>query len=313
MVKALEIKVGESEFKGFIDREKAVADVKRAYPKQLELLHDAVNYGSNLIPRSFTSSDKTLKDLVVIGTLLRQVVVMLDGVELLASSSAIYAAGLQARALFEASIDIDWILSGNAEEKATYYYVHNIRKQRMWAQRLQPASSEAAAFASVAGDLETLRDQKVIESAKNTIANIDQHLAKPRFAAANAAFEHLRRKTSDVDCAWHVPLGKRSFRSLAKAVNRDSAYLVFYAHWSEVMHSSNYRQHLTIGDGTVTFEPFRILKGFRVLYMFTLATAFRTYRTILEHYRPGELPNFKRKYLENWQKPFMNMPEIKFE
>ena len=76
----------ETEFRPLMDRENVVADCKRAYGAQLEMLRDLVNYGTNLIPRCFTTSDKELKDAVIIGVLLRQVVAMLDGIELLTFS-----------------------------------------------------------------------------------------------------------------------------------------------------------------------------------------------------------------------------------
>jgi hypothetical protein len=56
--------------------------------------------GSNLIPRCYSSSEKNLKDAVLLPILLRQAVAMLDGVELLLTSGAVHAANLQMRALF---------------------------------------------------------------------------------------------------------------------------------------------------------------------------------------------------------------------
>lgn len=83
-----------------------------------------------MIPRCFTSSKRDFKDAVVLAILLRQAVAMLDGIQILLSSGAPHAANLQLRALFEASVYIDWILLGDSERKAQYYYVHNLRRKR---------------------------------------------------------------------------------------------------------------------------------------------------------------------------------------
>jgi hypothetical protein len=96
------IKVGESEFKPLLNRNKTIADIKEHLGPWLALIRDVVNYGSNLIPRCFSSSEKGLKDTVLLAILLRQVVAMLDGVETLLSNGATHAAQLQMRALFEA-------------------------------------------------------------------------------------------------------------------------------------------------------------------------------------------------------------------
>jgi Family of unknown function (DUF5677) len=71
---------------------------------------------------------------VLIGVLLRQVIAMLDGIDILLSNGATYASHLQMRALFEASVYIDWILQGDFEKKIDYFYVHNV----FWAARTQP-------------------------------------------------------------------------------------------------------------------------------------------------------------------------------
>jgi Family of unknown function (DUF5677) len=307
------IKIGESEFPPLLDRGKALADVKRAFSGQLEMLRDVTNYGTNLIPRCFGSSDKGLKDVVVLTILLRQVVAMLDGFELLVSNGSVHTAALQARALFEASAYIDWILSADSEKKATYYYVHNLRRQRRWAQRFQQGSPEATAFAALGGDLPSLRDQNAIDQAAKTLKDIDRVLSQTAFAVVSQAFDKYAPKGRKGDQAWYVPLGMRSLSGIASAIGRSAEYAVFYSTWSETMHSSNYAQHVRVGQGTITFEPIRKLSGFRSLFTTTAATVLNTYRKILEHYRPGELQAHFRKYRENWQKALMEVPTIKYE
>jgi len=34
--------------------------------------------------------------------------------------------------MFEASVYIDWMLAGDRENKAAYYYVHNLLRLRLW-------------------------------------------------------------------------------------------------------------------------------------------------------------------------------------
>jgi hypothetical protein len=52
------IRVPESEFKPLLDREKAAADVKAHLSRWTGLIHDVTSYGSNLIPRCFSSSPR---------------------------------------------------------------------------------------------------------------------------------------------------------------------------------------------------------------------------------------------------------------
>jgi hypothetical protein len=138
-MKDLLIKVPESAHKGLLDREEVVASIRQDLRPWSTLLEDIASYGSNLIPRCFVSSNRGLKDIVVLAILLRQVVAMLDGIHVLLSHGACYVAQLSTRALFESSTYIDWILLSDSEKKSLYYYVHNLRRKRHWARKMYPS------------------------------------------------------------------------------------------------------------------------------------------------------------------------------
>src|SRR5438132_3202821 len=133
-------------------------------------------------PSVYSSSEKNLKDAVLLPILLRQAVAMLDGIELLLTSGATHAANLQMRALFEASVYIDWILLGDSERKAEYYYVHNLRRKRVWARRTQSGSPESQEFIAMMNKSGVPIDDKLREASKNELQEIDRILSQPKFA-----------------------------------------------------------------------------------------------------------------------------------
>jgi len=310
----MEIKIGENPFRPLLDREKVIEDVKNAFSKQINALEDLVNYGTNLVPRCYGSSDKGLGAVVVLAILLRQVIAMLDAVEILSSNGAVYAAGLQARALFEASAYAEWILAADTEKKATYYYVHNLRRQRWWAQRLKPGSAEATAFANDVPEILTLTNATATMAATSNLTEIDRILAQPTLAVVSQVFEQ-RKLRNGKDVAWHVPLGPRTVGAVAKSIGRFAEYTFFYALWSEAMHSSNYSHHVRFQKDRVIFQSIRNLSTFDTLFRQVVATTLRTYRLLLETYRSAELElgAFRRKYLENWQKALLEVPKIQYE
>jgi len=305
------IRVGESEYKPLLDRGRVLADIQQHLGPWINLIRDVTNYGTNLIPRCFSSSDRNLKDVVVIGILLRQVVAMLDGVEILLSQGAAYAAQLQMRALFEAYIYIEWMLESDTETKASYYYVHNLRRKRLWASRTQPETPEWQDFAAIMGEPRVQATDQARESAKSQVQEIDRVLSQPKFAPINEDFEKHRNGKRQV--AWYVPLGQRSFAALTRAVHKESLYAIFYSLASEVMHTSSYDLHVRFGDDKVTFQPIRYLEGFEKVFRFSVSIALLTYMRILKEYRAGELPVFGRKYKDQWQKEFMNFLDIKYK
>ena len=284
-----EIKVGESEFQSLLNRAGTAADAKRIFSAQLEVMVDITNYGTNLIPRAYSSSQKDLKDVVPVGILLRQVVAMLDGIEVLASVGAIYDTELQSRALFEASVYMEWMLKGDTKKKADYYYVHNLRRIRRWGLRMQKGSPEAAALAPELADLAAFRDLTAIQEAQKTVDEVDRILSRPEFVEINKAFDKCTHKPERYDKAWHVPLGRNTLGALIGDLGRSAEYTVFYAAGSEATHCSNYAKHVHFGSGIVTFEAIRQPPGFESLFRFSVAHAIHCYRMILAEYRSGEL------------------------
>ena len=304
------IKVPENEFKYLLDRETVVEDINAHFRPWTQLIRDLTSYGSNLVPRCYGSSERRLTEVVVLATLLPQAVAMLDGIDVLLSSGSIHTANLQMRALFEASVYIDWILLNQSEEKAAYYYVHNLRRKRMWALRTQTGSEESKDFLEMMEKEGVKIDSEVKESARQGIKEIDRILGQPKFAKINDDI-HKARGKKKFDPAWYVPLGQRNLRTLAHAVGKPSQYVLFYAGASEVMHTSSYERHVRIGDGELTFQPIRSLEEFESVFRPSVIFALSTFRRILKEYRPGELPLFSRKYVEKWKNEFINFPKIK--
>jgi len=303
------IKVPESPHRGLLDRERVVGGIREHLKPWCDLVEDIANYGSNLIPRCFVSSGRGLKEIVLLATLLRQVVAMLDGVHILLSQGACYVAQLPTRALFESSVYIDWILLADSDRKCLYYYVHNLRRKRIGARLIQGDSAESKEFTRVMEKAGVpLRGERVQQS-KEQLNKIENALSQPKLAVVNAEFEKLAGKRHR-EPAWYVPLGPRSLRAIAKAVDRLGEHMTLYSTASQVMHGSSYEQHISIGKGEITFQPIRSLEGFETVLRFSIAAALATYRKVLQEYRPGELENFSQKYREKWQRDFMSIPKI---
>jgi len=309
-MKDLLIKVPERAHKGLLDRETVVASISRDLRPWCTLIEDIVSYGSNLIPRCFDSSDRGLKDAVVLAILLRQVVAMLDSVHLLLSQGACYVAQLPTRALFESSVYIDWILLSDPEKKSLYYYVHNLRRKRLWARRVQVGSAESKKFMDAINKSGIQVGEEVARQAQEQLTEIERLLSTSTFAAVSAEFDRFlnRRK---YDPAWYVPLGPPNLRKLSEDVGKLTQYIIFYSTSSQAMHASSYEGHISIGKGEITFQPIRSLEGFGTVLNFSVAEALATYRRVLQEYRREELPAFSRKYLEKWQRDFLNVPHIK--
>lgn len=306
----------EKEFTLILDRRKHEADVRQHFAKHIELLVDLVNYGSNLIPRAYDSSAKKLEDVIVVGILLKQVVSMIDAVEVLIAKGAAGPANLQARAAFEASLYIDWILKGESSNKAKYYYVSNLRNQRLWALRLKTGTQEKEIFLQGFRNMEEyikIPDlDKVEEEANEELRRIDAFLLKPGWAEINKHFEQKKNKKAGAEAYWYRLLGISSIRQLANDVGRIGEYYLFYSRGSEIMHTASYKDHLQFGRGTVSFAPIRHLKDVNIVLRFITIVAISSFVSTLRYYRHGELQFFTRKYVQDWRAAFLNIPSVSY-
>jgi Family of unknown function (DUF5677) len=301
-----------------LNRELPLKAMAEHYKPQLYLLTELAKYTSSLIPSAFQHSGKQLRDVIVCFTLLKQVGVMLDAVELLARSGAITAAYLPARAAFEASLFLEWILVADGERKAVHYYVGQVREERLWGKRVIWGTRESSAFVEkmkqLGEDLFSERDDIEAEGTK-VIAEADRILAQPQLAAANAAFDAYTtsrgRKLSEPE--WYQVLGKPTVRSIAEELKRLPDYVLYYSKGSEVAHASPMQGHVQLkGKGAVA-HPIRNPEGADRLLKFASNNALHTFMRVLQVYQSDELPRFGAKYVREWRSAFLNIPKIKVE
>lgn len=291
-----------------LDRDIPPVLARQHFGSQLELLRDLANYGSNLIIRSFHSSPKKLADLIACGVLLKQLVTMVDSVEVLVSAGCGLSAHLPARAAFEASLYIDWIFSEDSERRATRYLVANYRQERIWASCAIQGTAEASAMEKATTGLGLDIHAKLptlSADATAYLAEVNRVLSQPELASIDQEFEDAKKKNPKRKLEWYSFDGIASIRQMAIKMERFAEYRFFYSRGAEISHSARYKDHIEFKSNQVHFKEVRQLTEARSAINFVSSDCIRTYRRFLERYRPGELSVFGKKYLEDWREPYM--------
>lgn len=305
----------ETPHRGILDRAEAEKLIKEHFSPQVLLLQEMANYGSNLVVRAYNSSNNKLEDAIICGVLLRQVVAMVDAVGTLVASGAIHAAYLPSRAAFEASLYLEWLLVSDHKKKALYYYVSNLRQERLWALRGTHGNPEnqsfSAAMAQLGEDIFLLRPSIATDSQVH-LAEVNRILSQSAFIHIDQDFEQRKQK-SKREPKWHSPLGPSTVRQIAKELQRLPEYELFYSKGSEVTHTGSYKDYLHFSDGRLTFKSIRRLDGIAPLLNFTISSTLRCYEMVLKYYRPGEIKSFATRYLEEWRQPFLSIKDISYK
>ena len=221
-------------FDAILDRPEAETHVTTYFADECRVLGAMVDYGTHLIPRCWSGSAKSLRDIVALTVLTKQAVGLLDAAHVLLCSGAVQPARLQLRGLFEVSIYIDWILTQSSERRARAYYVANLRRRLHWVMRAKVDTAEWKEFSD---DFKTLalpdafKDAQHLVEAELTLLNAA--LAKPQYRPMNSEFNHVRG-LSKHDPQWFVVAADRkhvrkpTLYTLAKQLDRRAEYRLIY-------------------------------------------------------------------------------------
>jgi hypothetical protein len=282
-------------------------------------LDELADYGVRLLKRCFKTSGRTTVDLVVLPVLLRQALVMLDSVALHLRNGAVYPAALPLRALFEANWSLEWILTQGRERWARQYHVGFIRRNRNAARAALAGTPENAALVEL-----TQREvpgfelgNEKTEQIRNTLEACGRMLARPEYKDISDAFDRLRaeRKLRH-EPNWFQPSlsptekTPGSIRQMAATLGRTAEYDLIYTAYSSAVHGSSFSSHVSFESERMSIEPIRSAEGFKPNCLLAATVSLRTFRLVLEHYRPEELPAFAKTYVEQFQQRTMRMPDI---
>lgn len=297
-----------------LDREQSLKHASEHFSDEIALLRDFTNYGSNLVIRAYNSSGKGLSDAISCGVLLKQVVAMIDAATILLEAGTAHAAFLPARAAFEASVYLDWVLFSDSERKSKCYYVANLRDERLWALRSMKGTLEAKAFDSISKrlglDIHTKRPN-LAQQAKAQLDEVNRILAQPELQPIDLKFDQVRGKRK-TDPEWYELNGAKSIRQISEKIDRLAEYEFFYSRGSQIAHSGTYKDHIRLRNRQLHFKNLRHLEGIGQLLNFLIAAGLSTYDHVLRYYRPEELTAFRTKYINDWRKPFLSIKGVRY-
>ncbi len=300
-----------------LNRHEAITAVATHFAPQIEMLTQMTNYASNLIPRAYSSSKKQMLDITVCYGLLKQFATMLDAVDVLVRAGAIQAAFGPARAAFEASLYIEWMLISDGEKKAMYYFVGNMRQERIWGLRAVKEGAESNNFLremrELGADIFAQQPSLDDEGARH-VREVDAILGRKEFSDANAAFnEYAANVRRSVEPKWYQVLGVKSVRAMARELQRLPDYIIYDGTGPQVAHASSCKGHFNFARRGANARPIRDITSINTVLTFAATTALLVFHRVLGFYRNDELPAFARQYGTEWRRAFTSIPRAKLD
>ena len=201
-------------------------EAQRCLPDQIALLQELRDHLRDLIKRAFGEHKDSVHDLVVIGGLSKQALVALDGLCICLEAGAAHAGHIQARAQWEATLFVEWILQNGRERWGRQYYVADIRRERNSTRRAIIGTPENAAYQELWRETYEKEpnefSEEFVKKASEHLAEIDRILARPIYSTINLEFEEsVKKRDGREPDWWFQPGGPKSIYDMAKAVDRD--------------------------------------------------------------------------------------------
>lgn len=290
-------------------------EMQSKFSAQLEAVHDVVCYGSNLIVRCLPKYRETSFDrIVVVGTLLKQVVSMLDGASILLQKGSSYVAQVQTRAAFEASLYIAVILKEDPVYRSRVYRAAEMRRDRLYVDDILDYKNKFIGIRKEMGDdyVDGLFGSEEVQSmaVKNRLTIIEQ-LSHPDYCEIDRLFDNTKK--GKYEPFWYSCLGYRSIQSMAEEFGQFMLYDRIYESGSKVIHGKSLRDQLKSHEAGVYLNPIRNIGEAHTIVANAVSIALQVYRLVVEHYRPAEIGQLKQHYIDHWQAVFLGNHVLSYD
>ena len=292
-----------------IYRELSIARAKEIIKDITPLFQELVNYGSNAIVRSATSSKSEENIDLACLDLYRHILEMTDAVEVLIANSCAYPTIPLLRSTFEALISLDFILEENHlfEQKSLCWLVVYIHDKINIYESLIPSTDRGKAFqASLSKDKSIQNFQNIDESKViPAIQNLQNLLCKPQLQSIETEYSLYRKTYKKNPKGYSLFGGPKNIQTLAYHVNRFAQYDFLYRYWSRVTHAHDFRPFINVSnDGQSGIREIRDPSMILEVTRFSLTFMIEGTRLLLSKFRPTE--NFAKYYIEEIKDKYMS-------
>lgn len=298
-----------------LDPEYGGDQVRRHLSTSVAIGREMASYSADLIVRFLHTAEPEVKNLVIVAGLFRQCLVMFDGALTCLEHGAVSAAIPLNRALLEASLALDWVITMGAERWSHQFYVSSLRQNLIWIHRGLPGTPENTQYfkdlGAMAGDFDMSADAvaRRTQDEADTVAL----LSREPYKSINAAAELYRnppapqRKRSEPNWYAYGDGATSNVADMAARLERSGEYAVFYRYGSYYVHGALAEMHSYVANGEAHIYPVRDLRQYPTVFSNIGGLMMTAIVKITQHYRPDELAAIGDTRLKRWSTVLMEM------
>ena len=242
----------------------------------------------------------------------RHILEMLDSISVLVKKSCFEPSNILLRSIFEAILNIEYLLKDNFAEKAIdflFMYQHD----RLRHNKKMLAYLKSDKYSK----LDPLIRKKLpinISEIEKQIQDIEESLSKPASLNSKQELERYRAGNNGrYPLHWfNLRKGPRNISELADRVGKTLHYLILYKEWSRLIHGTGifYDKFSISKDGRVLFTQFRLPKESGLITSFSISFALETFRIMLDKYAKDKIPISREWYAKEIREVYSKILEI---
>lgn len=282
---------------------------KRALARMSALINDAVKVaGHSLMFCNKPSME--LEDLAP-AFLLRQIAAQGVGVSAVVQSGVPEAVEPLVRAMYEAQIQLDYMLESDTTRRARAYWVSNWKRQLSESQEHDPSHPKSSTVQQVlkadayVGSMKFVPDPADVQGA---IAYFQGKLAEPQNTECSQEYDRVKQANGRVPNWFALFQGPRDIRALAKAVSAEGVYHFLYRRYSGRVHAANAIDGWEVFDGRKGFRPIRFPMGIEPLVLHAIAIIMHAATTFAERFgTPHQIAELQYYYIAHIREPYREL------
>jgi hypothetical protein len=223
---------------------------------------------------------------------------LVDAIQVMLAESVVTPAHMQLRGLFEAMLQLEWILREDTARRAFAYQLFDVRERLRFYRSLDSttqggkeliAAQKADTLASGMTLAQPVDLQKFIDS-------LNRLLTKPGYKEAVDEYDRMKKAGKQIPNWFALYDGPQKVQQLARKLGRPLQYEILYRHWSAAVHGAQVGRR--VGKNN---DIHRMRAGGTMADVVTHAMNFSLtiIQLYLKFYRPGEEEAFGKWYVQH--------------
>lgn len=304
-----------------LDASQAAADVQQYFGASLDVLRELIEFATNLELRIHSMGVGDTDRVVAVGVLYHRAIALLDASEILLRAGQVYGTRLQARALLEASWNLEWMLRADTHQRARQLYVLDLRKRVAGLERSIPGHASYEKLKQLVDASTLVGNEKILSITQEEIAGVKRDIAninarideEQEFGIVSREIDQRKSPKKLSDVKWFQLFGgPPDHRRLAAELGYEYEYEVFYRLDSNAVHGAWVQDHISIKQDIARSVPIRGLREFGRVADVVWNAGFRVTEKVISHFRPGELLSFVKQFVPKGKMRW-NPPDVQVE